>query len=125
MMQQFQIEYVFQNISTTILWQLISSAQGLEKWYAESCEFQNNRFIFSWGNATEEVVLLRKREGESIRFHREESEKDTFFELQINVNPLTKDVTLTVIDFAEEDEIEDSTMLWNKQIEELRKSSGI
>lgn len=125
MVQQFKIEYVFQNISTTILWQLISSVQGLEKWYAESCEFQNNRFIFSWGNTTEEVVLLRKREGESIRFHREESEKDTFFELQININPLTKDVTLTVIDFAEEDEIEDATMLWNKQIEELRKSSGI
>ena len=124
-MQQFQIEYVFRNISTTILWNLISSAQGLEKWYAESCESQNNKFVFSWGSTSEEAILLKKKEGEYVRFHREDSDKDTYFEFQINVNSLTKDVTLTIIDFAESEEIEDSKMLWNKQIDELRKSSGI
>ena len=125
MMQQFKIEYVFKNISTSILWNLISSTQGLEKWYAESCREENGKFVFEWGNSEEVAQLLKKKEGEYIRFHREDSEKNTFFEFQINTNPLTKDVTLTIIDFTEEDEIEDAEMLWNKQIEELRKSSGI
>ncbi len=123
--QQFQIEYVFKNISSAILWKLISSPQGLEKWFAESCEVVDNRYTFSWGNASETAILLKRREGESIRFHREDDDKDTFFEFQIHVNPLTKDVTLTIVDFADEDEIADAQMLWNTQIEDLRKSSGI
>ncbi len=125
MKQQFQIEYVFKSVSTAILWKLIATPQGLEKWYAESCDVADNRYTFSWGNASETAILLKRREGESIRFHREDDDKDTFFEFQINVNSLTKDVTLTIVDFADEDEIADAKMLWNKQIEELRKSSGI
>ena len=37
---------------------------------------------------------------------------------------ITKDVSLIVTDFAEEDEMEESKMLWTNQISDLKKILG-
>ena len=49
---------------------------------------------------------------------REEGEK-TYFEFRILVDDLTGDVSLIITDFAEEDEVEESKLLWNSQISDL------
>ena len=40
------------------------------------------------------------------------------------VDEITKDVSLFVIDFADEDEIEESKMLWDNQIDDLKHVLG-
>jgi hypothetical protein len=40
------------------------------------------------------------------------------------VDPVTKSVVMTVTDFAEEDDIEDSQLLWDQQISDLRRVLG-
>jgi len=47
-----------------------------------------------------------------------------FFEIRIVVDEITKDVSLIVTDFAFEDEIEESKMLWESQISDLKKLVG-
>ena len=47
-----------------------------------------------------------------------------FFEIRIVVDEITKDVSLVVSDFAYEDEIEESKMLWESQISDLKKLVG-
>jgi hypothetical protein len=47
-----------------------------------------------------------------------------FFEIRIVVDEITKDVSLMVTDFAFEDEIEESKMLWESQISDLKKLVG-
>jgi hypothetical protein len=47
-----------------------------------------------------------------------------FFEIRIVVDEITKDVSLMVTDFAFKDEIEESKMLWESQISDLKKLVG-
>ncbi len=62
---------------------------------------------------------------EKIKFQWDEDEDtDYFFELRIQFDEITKDVSLIVTDFADEDEVEESKMLWTNQIADLKKVLG-
>jgi hypothetical protein len=56
----------------------------------------------------------------------DEQDKDTeyFFELRIMEDEITKDVSLVVTDFSEEDELRESKLLWENQISELKHVIG-
>jgi hypothetical protein len=49
--------------------------------------------------------------------------EDIFFELHILVDELTKDVSLLVVDFAE-NEINEASQLWENQISDLKHLIG-
>ncbi len=44
----------------------------------------------------------------------EDEGSSCYFEIRIQVDEITKDVSLMVTDFAEEDEVEESKMLWDQ-----------
>ena len=46
------------------------------------------------------------------------------FEFRLSHQELTGDLMLTVIDFAEEAEVEDCRTLWNAQVEKLKRAIG-
>jgi hypothetical protein len=56
----------------------------------------------------------------------DDENKDTeyFFELHILVDELTKDVSLLVVDFADKDEINEASQLWENQISDLKHLIG-
>ena len=50
---------------------------------------------------------------------------DFYFELRIQFDEITKDVSLIVTDFADdEEEVEESKLLWTNQIADLKKVLG-
>ena len=51
-------------------------------------------------------------------------EDNEYFEFRISQDELTNDVSLIVIDFAEEDELEETHGLWNTQISDLKHILG-
>lgn len=59
-----------------------------------------------------------------MRFAWEEADDDSFFEMKIIVDEITKDVSLFITDFAEEDEIDESKMLWTNQVSDLKQVLG-
>lgn len=44
--------------------------------------------------------------------------------MKIQIDELTKDVSLIITDFAEENEMEDAVQLWNAQISKLLQVLG-
>ena len=46
------------------------------------------------------------------------------FEFRIEIDEITKDVSLMVTDFADEDELEEAKMLWESQINDLQHIIG-
>jgi hypothetical protein len=54
----------------------------------------------------------------------ESEDDDCFFELRIQVDNITKDVSIIVTDFSDDDEIEESKMLWENQIASLKQILG-
>ena len=62
---------------------------------------------------------------EKVRFRWKDEPADTYFELAIHRLELTRDVALTVTDFAEDGDTEDAIRLWNSQIDDLRRIAGM
>jgi uncharacterized protein YndB with AHSA1/START domain len=122
--KKFEMEFVIQ-ASPQLLYQYISTASGLSEWYADNVNARSEKFTFIWDGNEEEAMLLKKKSDQYVRFQWSNSEsQEEFFELRIVVDEITQDVSLFVIDFAEEDEIEGSKMLWDNQIDDLKHVLG-
>ena len=122
--KEFVIEYDFQS-SPQLLFQYLSTPSGLSEWFADNVNSRGEVFTFIWDGSEEKAKVLQERPDEKIKFKWLDGEEDkSFFEFRIEVDEITKDVSLIVTDFAEEDEIEESKMFWENQIDELKHTIG-
>jgi len=112
--------------SPHMLYQYISSPSNLQEWFADNVNSRGKIFTFEWDGVEEKAELISKKSDERIRFKWLESEgDDSYFEIKIQVDALTKDVSFIIIDFADdEDEVEESKQLWENQIDELKNIIG-
>ena len=121
---KFEMEFVFQ-ASPQLLYQYISTASGLSEWYADNENSRSEKFTFIWDENEEEAILLKKKSDQYVRFQWSHADSpEEYFELRIVVDEITKDVSLFVTDFAEEDEVEETKMLWENQIDDLKHVLG-
>ena len=113
--------------SASLLWPYLSSPSGLSEWFADNVDSRGEFFTFIWNDSEEYARVSSKKSFEKIKFRWVDSQsKDTeyFFELKILEDEITKDVSLLIIDFAENDEIEESKKLWENQVSELKHVIG-
>ncbi len=120
---KYELEFVIHS-SPTLLYQYISTPSGLSEWFADNVNSRGEKFTFIWDGAEEEAKLVRKKNGELVKFKWEENDDAYFFEIKIVVDEITKDVSLVITDFAEEDEVEEAKMLWENQISDLKHVLG-
>ena len=121
---KFEIEFVIQS-SPQMLYQYLATPSGLSEWFADNVNSRGKKYTFMWNDSEETADRLAQKTDSFIRFKWEEDEdEDTYFEFKIEVDDLTKDVSLLVVDFAEEDEVEESKMFWENQISELKHVIG-
>ena len=122
--QQYQIEFVVRS-SPKLLYNFLATPSGLSEWFADNVNSRGKVFTFFWDGSEEEATLMSKKAGEYIRFHWVDDDDDeTYFEFKIEVDDLTKDVSLIITDYAEEDEIEEAKLLWESQIHDLMHAIG-
>jgi uncharacterized protein YndB with AHSA1/START domain len=123
---RYEIEFPI-NSSPQLLYQYISTPSGLSEWFADNVNSRGEYFTFIWNDSEEKARLASKKSGEKVKFKWvDENNKDTeyFFEMNILVDELTKDVSLMVVDFAVEEEVEEASQLWNNQISDLKHVIG-
>ncbi|GAA4977395.1 START-like domain-containing protein [Algibacter aquimarinus] len=123
---KFDIEFPI-HASPQLLYQYISTPSGLSEWFSDNVNSRGELFTFIWDDSEEQAKLLNKKSGERVKFRWMEDEEDglsCYFEIRIQVDEITKDVSLMVSDFAEEDEIDEAKMLWENQISSLKQVLG-
>tara|TARA_B100000945_G_scaffold226624_1_gene183380 strand:- start:1308 stop:1700 length:393 start_codon:yes stop_codon:yes gene_type:complete len=121
---KFEMEFPIK-VSQRLLFQYLSTPSGLSEWFADNVNSRGENFIFIWDDSEEVANLVSKKLPEKIKFQWEDDQDtDYFFELRIQFDEITKDVSLIVTDFAEEDEVEESKMLWTNQVFDLKKVLG-
>ncbi|WP_297706989.1 START-like domain-containing protein [uncultured Eudoraea sp.] len=121
---KYEIEYVIQS-SPQLLYQYLSTPSGLSEWFADDVNSRGEIFNFIWDGSEEEAKLLKKKSDEFIKFKwSENDDDDSFFEMRIIVDEITKDVSLFITDFAEEDEVDEAKMLWTNQVSSLKQILG-
>jgi len=121
---KFEMEFPIQ-ASPSLLYQYISTPSGLSEWYADDVNSRGELFTFIWDGSEEEAKLLSKKNGERVKFRWEvDDETPYYFEIRIQVDEITKDVSIMITDFADEDEIEEGKMLWDNMMSELKQVLG-
>ena len=112
--------------SAAIIWKYIGTTAGLSPWFADKVESFDRTYSFYWGKTEKKIAhLVAQRNGVYVKFRWEDESPNTYFEMRISYNELTRENTLEITDFADKDEIEDQKELWNSQIENLRRQSGM
>ncbi|AUC15397.1 hypothetical protein BTO06_09700 [Tenacibaculum sp. SZ-18] len=122
---KFELEIPL-HASPALLYQYFATPSGLEEWFADKVNSRGKIITFFWDDSEEEATIVTKKADERIKFKWTESEGDeSYFEFRVQVDPLTKDVSLIVTDFADDDDAaEEAKMLWENQIDELRHLIG-
>lgn len=111
--------------SPSMLYQYFSTPSGLQEWFADTVNLKGKLYTFVWEGTEEQAEILTKKSDEMVRFRWTENDDDTYFEIRIQVDPLTKDVSLIITDFAEDSASEEEAKrLWENQIEELKHLIG-
>ena len=121
---KYEMEFPI-HASPSLLYQYISTPSGLQEWYADNVNSRGEFFTFIWEGSEEVARLVSKRKSEFIRFQWAiDKGTDYYFEIYIQVDEITKDVSLMVTDFADDDELEEGKMLWDNMISELKHVLG-
>jgi len=121
---KFEIEFPI-HASPHMLYQYFGTPSGLSEWFADNVNSRGELYTFIWDGSEEQAKVLQERPDEKIKFKwLEDEDAKTYFEFRIEVDEITKDVSLIVTDFADEDELDESKMFWENQIDELKHTIG-
>lgn len=121
---KFEIEFTI-HASPNMLFQYISTPSGLSEWFAENVNSRGEIYSFLWDGVEEKAKLIGKKNDEKVKFRWIADEDSSYyFEMKIVEDDITKDVSLVITDFSEEDEMEESKLLWESQIHDLRQVLG-
>lgn len=121
--QLFSLEFPVR-CSPTILYEFLSTSNGLGEWFADKVDDKENIFSFSWDNVMEQAKMVEKEHEKHIRFHWLTAPDDEYFEFRIEKTEVSNQTVLVINDFAEKADIKDQTQLWNYQVKDLLHRLG-
>lgn len=124
MSQKIELEYTF-NTSPKVLFDRLSTPDGLSEWFADDVFLKEGKYSFSWDGSEQLAEIVAQKDNKFIRFRWEGDDEEEYFEFKIQKDELTGDLALLITDFADADEMEDATDLWDSQISELKHAIGL
>lgn len=128
-MTKVQFEYPIKS-SVKILFDALTDPSKLSEWFCDDVNLlakgtSSKVYEFFWDGSEQRAEVLAIKDGKSIKFRWEDEEDDTFFEMKIQIDPITNDVALVITDFAEDDEEEECQLLWDSQVKKLCEVLGV
>ena len=123
---RYELEFPI-NSSPALLYQYISTPSGLSEWFSDNVNSRGEHYTFIWDDSEEKARVTAKKTNERIKFKwLDDNGADTDYSLELKIveDEITKDVSLVVSDFAEEDDINEATLLWENQISDLKHVIG-
>ncbi len=121
-LEKFTLEYSVK-ASPKVLYTLISTAEGLSRWFADNVDIEGRDvFNFKWEDSEQSARMVQSKENEYVRFQWLDGlYKDCYFELEIITEPVSSEVALLVTDYSDPDDIDFAKLLWNTQVGLLQR----
>lgn len=124
MKEKIELEYLFKT-TQGVLENLISTPSGLSEWFADDVNVNNSIYSFNWDGTIEDATLQVYKMNQRIRFKwLADEEEEYYFEIATKLDPMTNNMIINITDFAYLDDIESAEMLWDQQMEKLRRILG-
>jgi len=123
--QRIELEFPM-HCSANTLYSYISSPSGLSSWYADDVSVHGSNYVFKWDDGEVlEAELVKNVNRKHIKFRWINGDnRNEFLELIIHKDEITDDLALIVIDSAEEANLEELEMMWENQVQNLKKQIG-
>ena len=121
--KKYELEYLIKS-APKILYNRLGTPDGLEQWFADAVKIEDDILTFTWDNNDQQAKIIGKKANDYIRFRWLDEDEDTYFEFKIKIDDITSEVALIITDFADEDEIEEATLLWDSQVNSLMRLLG-
>ena len=128
--RRLELEYPLSARKPDLLWQLMSTDHGLERWLVDRVHEENGVMSLTWGNPWGEHHTLRariveRRKNSHIRLQWvDEEEPEAYWEMRLGQSELTEELCLCVVDYAMAEDLDDLHDLWDGNMERLHQSSG-
>ncbi|WP_373515850.1 START-like domain-containing protein [Persicitalea sp.] len=118
--------------SPKVLYPYISTAAGLEQWFAEKVTIlPDNRFDFQWDGDSHPADRTSHRLNKSVRFEftdngeaTDESDERNYVEMKLEVSDLTQSTYLRVVDYSQNMDEAELSSLWGGLIDSLKELVG-
>ncbi len=130
--QRIEIERELKSKSPNIIWKLMSTPEGLARWIADDIRISGDRLTFIWGNAwshheTRHATITALEKNRRLRFEWEDDNdsETNYVDMKLIKNELTDDFLLRITDFADKDDVEWLQDVWNRNMENLHRTSGL
>jgi len=121
---KFELEFVV-HASAEMIYEFISTPSGLSEWFCDDLNIRNGIYTFIWDDTMQQARLLKTIDLQLVRFQWVDKMDGSYFELRIQRDDLTNDISLMITDFAESvADRESSKLLWHNQIEKLMHVLG-
>lgn len=118
------------NASKKIVFQYLSTASGLEEWFADEVRINEDKnYIFNFDNEDHYSRLASIRTNSHVKFEfydpaGPESSDHSFIEFKLEENELTQTLFLKVIDYSDSYDEEELTAIWEGLIGRLKEIIG-
>lgn len=129
--EKVHFERVLKSKSPNIIWPLLSTQEGLSKWIADDVKLVDGRFVFTWGdvNNAHEIRMadiIGRKDFEYMRFRwAEERFEETYWELRMDKSELTGEYMLLITDFALDYDFDTLEDIWDANLENLYRKTGV
>ena len=129
--QKITIERELSSKSANIIWPFLSTPAGLSKLVADSVETNGDSYIFTWGEVWKHheirtASLITYMKNSIIRFAwNDDPDEISYWELKIVRSDITGDYILIITDFAEEEDVDTLTDLWETNLDRLHHATGL
>lgn len=121
---KFELEYVVRT-SPGILYELLTTPSGLSEWFADDVNIRDGVFTFFWDGSEQKARLIGFKEEKYVRLQWLDKPDGTYFEFRIERDELTGDISLMIVDFADEgSDQQTSKLLWDSQVNKLLNVLG-
>jgi len=118
------------NASKKILSQYISTASGLEEWFADEVKINKDKvFIFDFDNDEHHAKIASIRNNSHVKFEffdpTNPEEKDhSYIEFKLEENELTQTLFLKIIDYSDGYDDEELEAIWEGLVGKLKEIVG-
>ncbi|KPQ15942.1 MAG: hypothetical protein HLUCCX10_08445 [Algoriphagus marincola HL-49] len=118
------------NASKKILFQYISTASGLEEWFADEVKINKDKvFIFDFDNDEHHAKIASIRNNSHVKFEffdpTNPEEKDhSYIEFKLEENELTQTLFLKIIDYSDGYDDEELEAIWEGLVGKLKEIVG-
>ena len=120
------------NASKKMLYPYIFTPSGLSQWMADDVTINEDKvFNFKWEEEDHKAVMSAHRVNSYVKFEflpetdADEDEDDpNFIEIRLEMNELTQSVFISVTDYSDLNDEEESLDLWESLVDSLKEIVG-